>query len=311
MQKKRLLIRYLLIITISVCYVSCENFSDTGEISENNQEYTQLMEFCNDTTVNIIESKKSGNWVFSKYRKDTLIGLISIYNDSVVFINSTFFTTEKTEYQQFNFVDSLKVELNIGRVSDDKTINYKYIFGFNSLLNKWLLEYAENKELTTEQSVYLFTDNFRQNFLLEDFSASSFSFSNNNPFRYKYKRSNYLDSIEFQVRSMKSANVVLFKNIFIIDHAEEILYDYSISKTNVLFLNNIAYYLEQMSITMPAITILETIVANYPDRTVSYLNLSDALAKNKLMIKAEKLYRQYVMLMKTKGKQKEIPQRQF
>jgi hypothetical protein len=56
---------------------------------------------------------------------------------------------------------------------------------------------------------------------------------------------------------------------------------------------------------------LETIVANYPDRTVSYLNLSDALAKNNLKIKAEKLYKQYVKFAQTKDKQKEIPQRQF
>ena len=66
-----------------------------------------------------------------------------------------------------------------------------------------------------------------------------------------------------------------------------------------------------MSITMPAIIILETIIDNYPDRTVSYLNLSDALIKNNLKIKAEKLYKQYVKLVKAKGKQKEIPQRQF
>lgn len=304
--------KYLLIIAISVCYVSCKNIAGINEIiPENNQTHTKAIDFFNDTTVNVVESKKSGNWIFSKYRKDGLTGLISTYNDSVVFINDAFFATGKTEYQQFNFVDSLKVELNIVRVSGNKTISYRYIFAYRSPANKWLLEYAESKEFTAEQSVYLFTDNFGQDFSLEDFSASSFSFSSNSPFRYKYKKNNYLDSIEIQVRNMKSANVASFKNVFTIDHAEEILHDYSILKTNVLFLNNIAYYLEQMSIAVPAIIILETIVANYPDRTVSYLNLSDALAKNNLKIKAEKLYKQYVKFAQTKDKQKEIPQRQF
>lgn len=303
--------KYLLIITISACYVSCTNFDGINETPENNQKHSRLIEFCSDTTVNIVESKKSGNWIFSKYRKDGLTGLISIYNDSLVFVNEAFFATGKTEYQQFNFIDSLKVELDIARVSGNKTIGYKYIFGYDSLLNKWLLEYAENKESTAEQSVYLFTGNLGQDFSLEDFSANSFSLVNNNPFRYKYRKNNYLDSVEIQVRNMKSANVASFGKIFTIDHAEEILRDYSILKTNVIYFNNIAYYLEQMSITMPAIIILETILANYPDRTVSYLNLSDALAKNKLRIKAEKLYKQYVKLVKTTGKQKEIPQRQF
>jgi uncharacterized protein YeeX (DUF496 family) len=291
--------------------MSCKNFAATDEIPKNNQEYTRLMEFCKDTTVNIVESKKSGNWIFSKYNKNTLTGLIAIYNDSVVFVNEAFFATGKTEYQRFNFVDSLKIELNTGRVFNSTTINCKYIFGFDSLLNKWLLEYAENKEFTSEQSVYLFTGNFSQNFSLEDFSADSFSFPDNNPLRYKYKKNNYLDSVEIQVRSMKSANLALFKNVFTIDHAEEIIHDYSILKTNVILFNNIAYYLEQMSITMPAITILETIVDNYPDRIVSYLNLSDALSKHNLKIKAAQLYKQYVKLMKAKGKQKEIPQRLF
>jgi hypothetical protein len=278
---------------------------------ENDGKYTELMQFCEDTTVTILESKQSGEWMFSKSRKDTLINLISTYNDSVVFINDAFFTTEQTSYQRFDFIDSFKIEFNIGTVFNKRTTNHKYIFGFNSLSNKWLLEYAERKEFTTEQTIYLFTDKFQQDFSLEDFSTHSFSFVDNNLFQYKYKKNKYLDSVESQVKSMKSANVTLFENIFTIDHTEEILQDYTVQKSNVTSLNNIAYYLEQMSITMPAIAILETIIDYYPDRTVSYLNLCDALTKNNLRIKAEKVYKQYVKLMKSKDKQKEILQRVF
>jgi hypothetical protein len=309
---QKLPLKFLLIITISVCSVSCKNSATLNEVPETNEEYAELVKFCNDTTVDILESKKSGDWMFSKYRKDILVGLISTYNDSVAFINDSFFATSKTEYQQFDFIDSLKIEFNIGNVFNNGTINYKYIFGFSSLSRKWLLEYAEKKEFTTEQSVYLFTDKFQQKISLENFSAYSFNFANDGSFhQYKYKKNKYLDSIEIQVKSMKAANVTSFKNIFTIDHAEDILRDYTVYKTNVTSLNNIAYYLEQMSITLPAITILETIVDNYPDRIISYLNLCDALTKNNLRIKAKKVYKQYVNLMKAKGKQKEILQRVF
>ncbi|MDR1887612.1 MAG: hypothetical protein LBQ70_06820, partial [Prevotellaceae bacterium] len=60
-----------------------------------------------------------------------------------------------------------------------------------------------------------------------------------------------------------------------------------------------------------AIIILETVIAEYPDRTVGYLNLGDALMKNGLKIKARKIYNRYIELMRAKGKQNEIPQRLF
>jgi uncharacterized protein YeeX (DUF496 family) len=286
----------------------------------NTQEYTEFTNYFHDTTVNILESKKSGNWIFSKYQKDTLTGLILTYNDSVVFINDTFFST-KTKYQRFDFTDSLKIEFTVQQSFGDETVDYKYIFCFDNFSNKWLLEYAEKKEFTNKQYVYYFTDypcsdSLKQNFSMENFSAKKsssalFTFVNKGLFLYRYKKNNYIDSIEIQVNSMKQANVSSFKNIFTVDHAEEILRDYPVCKTNVLFLNNIAYYMEQMSITMPAIAILEAIIADYPDRTVSYLNLSDALSKNRLKVKAEKVYKQYIKLMKTKGKQNEISQRLF
>jgi hypothetical protein len=232
-----------------------------------------------------------------------------------------FFSTAKTEYQRFDFTDSLKIEFTAKQNLGNETVNYKYIFCLDNFSNKWLLEYAEKKEFTDTQSVYHFTDcpcsdSLKQNFSMENFTMEKsaltlFTNVNKGLFAYRYRKNNYRDSIEIQVNSMKHANVTSFKNIFTVDHAEEILQDYPVHKSNVLFLNNIAYYMEQMSIAMPAIAILEAIIADYPDRTVSYLNLSDALIKNNLKVKAEKIYKQYVKLMKTKGKQNEIPQRLF
>jgi hypothetical protein len=257
---------------------------------KDNREYSELMKFCNDSTVTILDGKKSGNWIFSKYRKDTLNGLIAIYNDSAVFINDTFFMNGKTECQQFKFIDSLTVVFNLDSIYDDKTVTYKYVFGFNGAAHNWLLDYAEKREVTAEQSVYLFTDKFSRNRSMDNFSANSFCFANHSPLRYKYRKNNWLDSVVIQVNSMKSANAASFKNIFTIDHAEELLRDYPIRKTTVTSLNNIAYYLEQMSITMPAIIILEAVITDFPNRTVGYRNLSDALMKNNLKTKAKQIY---------------------
>jgi hypothetical protein len=307
-----LLGKYLLIITIGACYVLYGNFADTEAFSlpkNSNQEYTGLMKFCNDTTINILESKKSGNWIFSKYRKNTLTGLAAIYRDSIVFINDTFFAHGIAEYQhqQFTFVDSLKIEFTASRNFDGKTVNHKYLFRFDEFSNKWLLEYAEEKESGAGQSFYRFTDDIRIDISTENFSAEKspsalFSNVNEGLFVYKYKNKSYLDSIEIQVNNMRLSKATSFKKIFTVDHVEEILHDYPVNKTTVLSLNNIAYYLEQMSITMPAIAILETVIDNYPDRTVSYLNLSDALRKNNLTVKAEKMYQRYSKLLKTKKK---------
>jgi hypothetical protein len=308
----KLLGKYLLIITIGACYVSCGNFAgiETVPLPENNNlEYTGLMKFCNDTTINILESKKSGDWIFSKYRKNTFTGLAAIYRDSIVFINDVFFASGIAEYQyqQFTFVDSLKIEFAASRNFDDKTVNHKYLFRFDEFSNKWLLEYAEEKESDAGQSFYRFTDDIRQNISMNNFSIEKsplvlFTNMNARLFVYKYKKKNYLDSIEVQVNNMRLSKAVSFKQIFTIEHVEKILHDYPVHKTTTLPLNNIAYYLEQMSITLPAIVILETVIDNYPDRTVSYLNLSDALKKNNLTIKAEKMYQHYSKLLKTKKK---------
>jgi hypothetical protein len=304
----------LIFAMCAFCISSCnQSPADINKTQKNNREYTDLQKFINVSSIIILESKKAGDRIFFKYRKNKLTGLISVRNDSIVFINEKIFSgnDESTE-QGFEFVDSSKIVFSRRRNFEDKTLNYKYIFRFNDSLNKWLLCYAETKEFTTEQYTCFFTDNFIRNFSMEDFSMENFSkdFSTYGKlFRYTYKRKNYLDSISIQVNDMRLANVVSFKNIFTVNHAEEILQHYPINNINVISLNNIAYYLERMSITTPSIVILEAIIDDYPDRTISYLNLADALTKNNLTVKAKKIYTQYIQLMREKGNQNEIPQR--
>jgi hypothetical protein len=285
-----------LIFIISAGYISCRNHVDLDT-----QPKASLK--SSNTVINILKTKKFGDWIFSMYRKDSLTGLASMYKDSIVFINDTFFSTRENEYRQFDFIDSLKIEFLERKNHGNNTVDYKYIFRFNGFSNKWLLEYAEKKECAAEQSVYLFTDSIQQtcsiaNFSIEKISPELFANVNERLLSYKYTKKKYLDISEIQMKNMRLANIASFRNIFTVNHTEEILHDYPIDKTNVLFLNNIAYYLEQMSIAMPAIIILETVIANYPNRTVSYLNLSDALTKNNLKMKAEKIYRQYSKLLK-------------
>lgn len=299
--REKALENILLISMLAACYISCTHSVDLN--TEDSRECTGLTRFYNDTAVCILENKKAGDWIFSTYRKDRLKGLISVYKDSIMFINDTFFPAGDAEHQSLDFIDPGKIAVNVSRVSGNKTLSCKYIFHLNSTSNDWMLDYAEKKEFTAEQSVYHFTDSLRANISMRNFSAEQMSmdlFANagKNVFQYRYRRNNYLDSMEIQVNNMRLANVASFKNIFTADHAEEILQDYPVNKANVIFLNNIAYYLERMSITMPAIAILETIISDYPDRTVSYLNLKDALLKSGLKVKAEKIYSQYARMKK-------------
>jgi hypothetical protein len=255
-------------------------------------EPTGLLRFVNDTNIRISVNKKAGDWVFSKYRKDKSTGLILTCKDSIMFVNDNFFASD--DLSEFYFADSVKMIVRQQQNYEDKTVRYKYIFNLNVSSKKWLLCYAEKKEIAGERCKYLFTDSFQQDFSMENFATEHF-FSdlfvsgNKNLFRYAYKNKNYLDSISIQVNNMRLSNVVSFKNVFTVEHAEEILQDYPINNLNVTLLNNIAYYLEQMSIVMPAITILEPIIDVYPNRTVSYRNLGDALTKNNLKIKANKI----------------------
>jgi hypothetical protein len=299
--REKALERIFLIFMLSACYISCTHSVDLD--IKDSRECTGLTRFYNDTGIIILENKKAGDWIFSTYRKNAITGLMSVYKDSIMFINDSFFPAGDAGGQSLDFMDSDRIAVNVSNISGNKTLGCKYIFNLKGFSNNWILAYAEMKEFTGEQSVYHFTDSLQADISICNFSTEQafmdlFANAGKDVFQYKYRKNNYLDSIEIQVNNMRLANVASFKNIFTLDHAEEILQDYPLSRTNVTFLNNIAYYLERTSITMPAIAILETIVSDYPDRTVSYLNLSDALLKNNLKIKAEKIYSQYTKMKK-------------
>ena len=78
---------------------------------------------------------------------------------------------------------------------------------------------------------------------------------------------------------------------------------------NVREYNNIAYFLERSGSYAPAVHLLETIVAAYPDRTVAYINLGDALWGEQQTDAAKTAYRRYIGLMEAEGKAHRIPKR--
>ncbi|MRT92835.1 hypothetical protein [Ancylomarina sp. 16SWW S1-10-2] len=85
-----------------------------------------------------------------------------------------------------------------------------------------------------------------------------------------------------------------------------------ISPEEVLNLNNIAYYLQQLEdpkCNDCIILILEKIIKASPTRIVAYLNLGDAHWSNKNYTKAKSAYAKYCELMQAKGKKTKIPKR--
>ncbi|MDR1897635.1 MAG: hypothetical protein LBR10_12680 [Prevotellaceae bacterium] len=282
--------------------VAAKSFA--GDIRED----SDFTRFAADSSVEILESKKANDRMFSKYKKDNSIGLILTYKGSIVFINNNMFSRIDEPAQTFDFADSATIVFRQQQDSANRTIAYKYIFQLEQS-QKWILRYAEKKVTDGNEQRYVFTDNFKSECSMDKFSMDMFDFEQHSPCSYVFRQTKYLDSILIQVKNMRAANVESFENVFNAAHAEELLRHYPITPNNVTRLNNIAYYLEQMSIATPAIVILEDIVAEYPNRTVSYLNLGDALTKKKLTVKAKKIYKQYISLMKSNGKANEIPKR--
>lgn len=91
----------------------------------------------------------------------------------------------------------------------------------------------------------------------------------------------------------------------------KILHNKVIINDNLSEINNIAYYLEQAEAYPEAILLLEKIIAQYPSRTVAYINLGDAYWGLNQHDKAKKSYNAYIIQMKEKNKESKIPQRVF
>lgn len=290
------LIALFLSVIIS-CNQQINNQPEKVEIKQD-----KLSRFYNSDNYSEIESQKVNNWIFSEYKKDTLTGLVIIYNDSVLLTNDNFF--EKETLISFKDSETIVFEYMAG------DITCKYIFGHNEPINKWLLNYAEQKEVSNAGETYLFK-NVTEDENIDILSFTVFSFNMDEADKYVFKNNKYIEQILEQVKEFRAAKNQAFKNIFTTEHAQELLKNYPITLTNVIQINNIAYYLEQMDILMPAIYILEEIITQYPNRIVSYLNISDAFNKLGLKTKAKENYNHYVTIMKQRGKAGEISQREF
>lgn len=97
-----------------------------------------------------------------------------------------------------------------------------------------------------------------------------------------------------------------------VDIYDAISYSTLLNDENLVFLNDLAFYLEKENPTASAL-ILEKIITKYPNRMVAKLNLADAywaiLEGNSPKIK--QLYQEYKEAMIQKGLAKKIPTRVF
>ena len=139
-----------------------------------------------------------------------------------------------------------------------------------------------------------------------------------------YKYTNLLwniDNTNFKIGMMKSPKVLddllasLYKSkdlkkIQVI--AQDILnMNMNISKRDLTYYNNIAYYLEKAKAYKESIYLLEKILEKYPNRTVAYYNLGDSYWGLDDKVSAKKAYKTYIKQMKEKGKENKIPTRVY
>ncbi|GAF05756.1 tetratricopeptide repeat protein [Saccharicrinis fermentans] len=112
---------------------------------------------------------------------------------------------------------------------------------------------------------------------------------------FQYKSDNWSDlSMSFPINKME-------KNYFI--------FNKDIDAKNVVFFNNIAYYLERGKNYNESIYLLKKILDRFPNRTVAYINLGDAYWGLNKIEEAKQAYFKYIELMKRDGKESKIPQR--
>jgi hypothetical protein len=84
---------------------------------------------------------------------------------------------------------------------------------------------------------------------------------------------------------------------------------WTINNDNVAAYNDLGFFLEQTKQYKEAIEVLNAVVADFPDRTVAYLNLGDAYMGLGDTEKAKTQYRKYVELMGKIDKKNKIPER--
>lgn len=98
-----------------------------------------------------------------------------------------------------------------------------------------------------------------------------------------------------------------------IDIYDAVEYQAALNDKNLVFLNNLAFYLEENNPTASAI-ILEQILKKYPDRLAAKLNLADSywsIMGGNNAPKIRRLYQEYKDMMINKGLEEKIPKRVF
>jgi len=85
----------------------------------------------------------------------------------------------------------------------------------------------------------------------------------------------------------------------------------SVSLSNVVYYNNIGYYLDEAGYHEGAIYVLNEVVSAFPNRTVAYINLGDAYWELEKHTEAREAYQTYIHLMRENNREQRIPQRVF
>ncbi|HHD81173.1 MAG TPA: tetratricopeptide repeat protein [Campylobacterales bacterium] len=109
---------------------------------------------------------------------------------------------------------------------------------------------------------------------------------------------------------------LFFLNSYVSDKKSKLDFNYSkvlqlkslcLDKNNVVFYNDMSYYLQKAGANKEAIYLLKKIIEKFPNRTVAYYNLGDAYWELGDRTKAVKAYTTYIEQMCHKGLQKKIP----
>ncbi|RXJ99498.1 hypothetical protein CRU98_05580 [Arcobacter sp. CECT 8986] len=114
-----------------------------------------------------------------------------------------------------------------------------------------------------------------------------------------------LKSIESDTKLKRKSDLNRYNQIYFYNLFKNI----KLSKSNVTYYNNIAYYLNKKRKNDEAIYILEKIVNKYPNRVVALYNLGDVYYDIYDMDMARKYYKKYVALMKKLKKENNIPKK--
>lgn len=129
---------------------------------------------------------------------------------------------------------------------------------------------------------------------------------------YRYQEGKYLpmqskapevfDLKQIEEQAKKGLN---FKHAML----KAMLHENWLSKENLESYNNIAYYLQKAGHNKEAILLLKSILNEFPNRAVAYLNIGDAYFGMSNSFKSSQSYAQYIKLMQKEGKDSRIPER--